>query len=189
MAKYSLFKVIYTDRRGDGRGVPTSMTAALWLWCGVKVSASPPVFIVRFTVFAWVPSQWKWAISLHFYFCQTICAGDELCFLPSRSDTDPHEDPLRSIYYWQNMYWGRGAIRCILPVAELDNFKREYMTEKPLFSCVFMGSSLYNDTDRCFEYKNGAPWTSLGRYNSCLNCDISNPKSGAAVLLDVISVS
>lgn len=59
--------------------VRTTSAAALWLWSGVKMSAPLPVFIVHF--FAWVPSQWKWAISLYFYFCLALCARDQLFFL------------------------------------------------------------------------------------------------------------
>lgn len=56
--------------------VRTTSAAARWLWYGIKMSAPVPVFIVHFTVFAWVPSQWKWEISLYFYLC--LATGDQL---------------------------------------------------------------------------------------------------------------
>lgn len=47
--------------------VSTTSAAALWLGSEVKMSAPLPVFILHFTVYSWVPSQWKWALSLYFF--------------------------------------------------------------------------------------------------------------------------
>lgn len=66
--------------------VHTASAAALWLWSGVKMSHPLCIFIVHFSVFAWVPSQWKWAMSLYFYAFLVLGAGDQLLFLQTSPD-------------------------------------------------------------------------------------------------------
>lgn len=68
MAKYSHFKVIYTEARQGhqwARCLSRSHSD-----CGPELKCQPlqTVFIVHFTVFAWAPSQRKWAISLFYIY-------------------------------------------------------------------------------------------------------------------------